>query len=211
MFPPSTSGSRLSTYRCQEGKWIPAYLEFSGAQVAIIGSGVNKGIRAANFGKIPPHWEARQILNTTPWAKVLATPEVDDHGFTRRPLPGVHYEVYAQPDQAEFTRWMPQQVKFVQHNREPLIAVATDTANSTDADYILLSNFILPIHVGGNHDSAGLHALSLLIHDDDSDSPGTCSAVAGSQPSDCSKTLLVESTTKVLQKKGTSKRGQRCR
>ena len=187
MFPPSPSGFCPSSYRCQERKWIPAYLEFSGAQVAIIGSGVQKGIRAANFGKIPPHWEARYILNSGPWARVLATPEVDDHGLTRRPLPGVHYEVYAQPDQAEFTRWMPQQVKFVQHNREPLIAVATDTANSTDADYILLSNFILPVHVGGNHDSAGLHALSLLIHDDDSDSPGTCSAVADSQTSDGSQ------------------------
>ena len=153
MFPPSPSGFCLSTQLCQERKWTPAYLEFSGAQVAICGCGVAKGIPPAHWGKIPPHWEARQILNSTPWAKVLATPEVDDDGLTRRPLPGVHYEVYAQPDQAEFTSWRPQQVKFVKHNREPLIAVATDTAGSTRADYILLSNYILEIHVGGNHDS----------------------------------------------------------
>ena len=87
---------------------------------------------------------------------MLTTPEVDDNGLTRSALPGVHYEVYAQHDQAEFGSWRPQQVKFVQHNREALIAVATDTANSTDADYILLSNFILPVHVWDNHDSAGL-------------------------------------------------------
>ena len=71
-----------------------------------IGTGMAKGIRAANFGKIPPHWEARQILNSGPWAKVLATPEVDDNGVTRSALPGVHYEVYAQQDQAEFASWM---------------------------------------------------------------------------------------------------------
>ena len=153
MFPPYPIGFCLSTYSCQNLKWIPAYLEFSGEQVAIIGSGVAKGISAANFGKIPQNWEARRILNDGPWAKVLATPEVDDNGRTRSALPGVHYEEYAPPDQAEITMWRPQQVKFVKHNREPLIAVATDTAGSTRADYILLSNRILQIHVGGNHDS----------------------------------------------------------
>ena len=142
MFPPCPSGFCLSAYSRQNLKWIPAYLEFSGEQVAIIGCGVAEGISAANFGKIPQHWEARQILNSGPWAKVLATPEVDDNGRTRSALPGVHYEEYAPPDQAEITMWRPQQVKFVKHNREPLIAVATDTAGSTKADYILLTQSV---------------------------------------------------------------------
>ena len=93
------------------GQWIPAYLEVSGAQVAILGSGVAKGISEDKFGKIPPNWSAQQIICSGLWVRVLATPELDDHGQTGPALRGVHYEEYMPPGQAEFTSWKPRQVK----------------------------------------------------------------------------------------------------
>ena len=142
-------------------EWIPAYLEFSGAQVAILGSGVAKGITEDKFGKIPSSWSAQQILCSGLWVRVLATPELDDHGQTGPALRGVHWEEYMQPGQAEFTSWRPRQVKFVKHNEDPLIAVASDSAETTRADYILLSNYILPIEVVGNHGPEDLDTFSL--------------------------------------------------
>ena len=142
-------------------EWIPAYLEFSGAQVAILGSGVAKGITEDKFGKIPSSWSAQQILCSGLWVRVLATPELDDHGQLGPALRGVHWEEYMQPGQAEFTSWRPRQVKFVKHNEDPLIAVASDSAETTRADYILLSNYILPIEVVGNHGPEDLDTFSL--------------------------------------------------
>jgi len=142
-------------------EWIPAYLEFSGAQVAILGSGVAKGISEDKFGKIPSSWSAQQILCSGLWVRVLATPELDDHGQLGPALRGVHWEEYMQPGQAEFTSWRPRQVKFVKHNEDPLIAVASDSAETTRADYILLSNYILPIEVVGNHGPEDLGTFSL--------------------------------------------------
>jgi len=142
-------------------EWIPAYLEFSGAQVAILGSGVAKGITEDKFGKIPSTWTAQQILCSGLWVRVLATPELDDHGQLGPALRGVHWEEYMQPGQAEFTSWRPRQVKFVKHNEDPLIAVASDSAETTRADYILLSNYILPIEVVGNHGPEDLGTFSL--------------------------------------------------
>ena len=136
------------------GQWIPAYLEVSGAQVAILGSGVAKGISEDKFGKIPPHWSAQKIICSGLWVRVLATPELDDHGQTGPALRGVHYEEYMPPGQAEFTSWRPRQVKFVKFvndSASEVIAVANDSAETTGADYILLSNFVLPIEVVGNH------------------------------------------------------------
>ena len=111
---------------------IAVYLEFSGTQVGLVGLDPS----GADFGRIPVDWTALQVKETPGWVKILRAPRAGENAER-----GTHYELL---DQAG---WAPAQVKYVTKEGKTMIALANDTPREACADYIVLSNYVLPIDV----------------------------------------------------------------
>ena len=107
---------------------VNAYLEFSGDMVGLAGVGCGP-----NFGRIPVGWTAQQLLKSY-WVRIIRPPDGEETCKM-----GVHVEM--------MENWLPAQIKFCKADGSHLIATDMDTAKHCGAEYILLSNYVLPIDV----------------------------------------------------------------
>ena len=114
-------------------RWVPVYLESIGNNDRVTLAAFVNGC-GQNFGLIPACFTASQMMNTPHWVKVLSRPSDGEAASS-----GIHYETI------EPVGWTPAQVTFVKRGREPLIAVPNDSAHSTRADHVVLSNRALAI------------------------------------------------------------------
>ena len=106
---------------------VPAYLEFYGQQVGLAGVGSGQ-----TFGMIPKSWTAGQLVGADHWIKILGLPN-------GQPISGTHY--------VPMMNWTPSQVVFHRADGRSMRAVAMDSAASCYADWIILSNYKVPIEI----------------------------------------------------------------
>ena len=101
-----------------------------------------------NYGMIPKTFTARQ-LKRGHWVRILAPQGTDEI-----PTIGKHWD-YMEP-----IVWKPAQVTYRRADMTSLLATDQDSAESTNADYITLSNYVLEIetwkHNGEHIDLAGI-------------------------------------------------------
>ena len=80
----------------------------------------------------PIVYTAEQLLNTE-WVRIIRPPDGEETCKM-----GVHVK-RMEPN------WLPAQIKFFKADGRHLIATPMDTAKSCGAEYIMLSNYVLPI------------------------------------------------------------------
>ena len=108
--------------------WVPAFREISGTRVFILELGNGHG-----RGRVHNSWSVQTMLwpgNT--WVKFLQAAPSD-----AEMVEGTHY--------LRIHDWAPVQVRFQRGEASPMTAVDQDTAKSTKADHVILSNYELPI------------------------------------------------------------------